>query len=414
MKAYLAFLLLSHLSTQATLAAEVPTFTQKEPENYFGTNGNDVELGPNDIDVQVDGDFVITLGTEITSKISGVLNRDCKKPSSEACQQNLKDILGIGPGNDGLHKRVIGVDDAILAGALTWLAYSAYETLAYIWNDGFSKHFEGQGQWKIPKEQKEEIEKWNNNGGEFTFQPHEGDPIDVKLDSPPKEKPKDAPTLTKDNNGDLTITFPGHGGDLEQTFNKVLCKHDGKRSLTKRISMSCLVANARALLQQFQVGAALDGVYYLDPLTEFPKPKNELLIGAIADEEETLDKETYWFGAKEIEERKKKYATLSSWMAFGYTVGHISVQGDKFSFSKTFLDKQEDDDEEEKETCTEDPTFCSNCGGNAIADNLETLIGSCKGVSAKHPNSTPRQSLTIVLLDDERRTEGLHLLCRPI
>lgn len=399
MKTYLAFVLLFQLSTQAPLVADTPTFTQLEPKNYIGTHGNDINLGPTDIDVQTKDDFIITLGTQKTSQVAAVLGgEDCKKTTSESCQKTLKSALGIGPGNDGLQKRVVGVDDAAIAAVFTWIVYSVGEVVRYMWNDDYSKHFSGQAQFKIPKEQKEEIQKWDTDGDEFTFKPYKGDPITVKLDSPPKEKPDDAPTITKEENGDLTITFVGHGSDLENIISKVLCAREGKRSLDKRAARTCLISIARALLQQFQVGAALDGVYYLDPLKEFPKPKNELLIEAIANEEEFLEKERYWFGAEEVKQRQKKYAALSSWMAFGYTVGHISVQGDKFTYSKSFLDKQEEEEEEEKQTCAKDPTFCSNCGGNAIANNWDTLLGSCKGVSGnkdfklkKDPNAFIRQ-----------------------
>ncbi|KAF2266975.1 hypothetical protein CC78DRAFT_614434 [Lojkania enalia] len=372
MKTYVTVFLLYHLSTQAVLAAEAPTFTQKASKEYFGTNGDEVSIGPDDFDIQTKDDFIITLGTEISAKVSRVLDNDCKKPASETCQKNLKDVLGIGPGKNGLHKRVLGLDDIVFAGVGTWLVYSAYECLAYIWNDGYSKNFEKQVQWKIPKEQKEEVQEWKDVDDKFIFKPHEGDPIDVDLDSPPKEKPEDATTLEKESNGDLTMTFPGHGDDLEETFNKVLCK---------RVEMSCLLSIARALLAQFQAGAGLDGVYYIDPLKEFPKPKNKLLIDALEANDELVENEPFWFGNDDdIKEIRKKYAMLSSWMAFGYTVGSIAVEGDKFTFPKTFLEEQEEE-EDEKKKCTENPTFCSNCGGNAIKDNEETQIGKCKGTT---------------------------------
>lgn len=380
MKRHIALLLLAQLGTRTALAANTPTFTQTESKDYFGTTAKEVKLDANGIDVQSTDDFIITLGTELSSKVAAVLNKDCTKPESEACGKNLKEVLGVGPGNNGLHKRVIGADDVLAALGLTWLVYSSVELLKYLWNDGYSKQYENVVQWKIPKGQKEEVEKWDSDGDIFTYKPHEGDPVDVKLDSPSNDKPEDVPVLKKESNGDIVLTFPGHGKDLETTFNKVLCKKDDKRSLNKRVSMSCLLSNVRSLLAQFQVGAALDGVYYLDPLKEFPTPKNELLVEAITGGENALEEDNYWIGAGELKERRKKYATLSSWMAYGYTAGHIAVEGDKFTFSKSFLDNQ-DDEEEETTKCADDPTFCSNCGGNAKEDDAETLIGSCKGVS---------------------------------
>jgi hypothetical protein len=390
----LAFILLSQLSTRVALAADIPTFTQSDPKDYIGTDGNDIELGPTDIDVQTEGDFVVTLGAEKTSQVAAVLGANCKDPRSEICQNSVKSALGVGPGNDGLHKRVVGV---VIGGIITaWLAYSIATVVSYFGNDDYSEYFQGQAQIKIPKKQKEEIEKWNADGDEFNFKPHKGDPITVTLDSPTTEIPANVATITKEENGDLTLTFPGHGQDLKDALEKVLCKKEDSRSLSKRITMSCLVARSRALLEQFQVGGALDGVYYLDPMKEFPKPKTDLLVETITNGEDYIVEENLWFGAEETQQMKKNYATLSGYTSVGYSIGRIPVEGDKFKIPKWFLDNQMEDKGDEEKTCTEYPTFCSNCGGNAIDDDMDTQIGSCKGVSGnKDSESRPDANGTV-------------------
>jgi hypothetical protein len=341
-------------------------------------------------------DFVVTLGTERTTEVTSVLNKDCKDPKSTACQKNLRSALGIGPDNNGLHRRVIGADDAAIAGVGTWLVYSVSTVLSYIWDDGMSEGRYKVIQIKIPKEQKEEIQNWKDVEDKFTYKPQKGDSWDVKLDSPSKDKPKDAPTLNKEPNGDLTLTFPGRSKELGGAFEGVLCKHDQTRSLTRRVTPSCLAQFGRAILTALQVGGPLDGAYYIDPSKEFPEPKNKLLTDLITSDEEYLEANPLFYGSvDDLKERKKKLALIGSWLAFAHEVGHVIAQGDKFVIKKKFLESQDDeDDDKDDKKCKKMPSFCSNCGGNAIADNMNTQIGKCKGVSGDNENM---QTLTDIL-----------------
>lgn len=360
MRNYLTAILLYHLTASAVLAANVPTFTQKSSKEYIGTTANKVKVGANDIDIEDNGNLLITFGTGYSAKIVAVLKKDCKDPGSDACQRNLKKAMGIGSNTDGLTKRMfdplqrrsIGLDLAV-----AWLVATIPPMVAYIFKDEPYAHLKVV-QINYPKDQKEEVQKWKGVGDTFKYKSSKGKPVlTVKLD-PSTGKPKNPPTLKKGKDGSLSVTFPGLGSILKGIFKKVVCKREEQlsfeqRSLDKRIDTQCLLAYAKALIGAMQVGAPLEGARYINPFTEFPKPTNKLLVETITSDNNYINKEPLWFGGdedKELKEAevKKRIADLSSWMAFGYTIGHLTVDGDKFSFPKSFLKEQEEEEKKKK------------------------------------------------------------------
>ena len=387
MRNYVTAILLYHLAAETALAANVPTFTQKAAEEYIGKTADEANVGANDIDIQDKGDLIITFGTKYSTDAIAVLKKDCKDPTSNKCQENLKKALGIGSNAKGLSKRmfdpITGV--ALLVTGVAFIIATIPPLLSRLWkNDPGNLEVI---QIKFPQDQKEEIAEWEDVGDSFMYKPPEGEPVTIKLDGP-NGKPKNPPSLKKGTDGSLVVAFPGLGSVIQGIFNKVVCKREQSHHLDKRLNVQCLLEYAKALIVAMQVGAPLEDARYINPFKEFPKPKNQLLVESITSDNEFIEKTPLWFGGDEDEELreeevKKRIADLSSWIAFGYTVGHLVMDGDSMSFPKHFLEeqKEKEKDEEVKRKCYKNPSFCSNCGGNTINENLETRIGKCAGVS---------------------------------
>lgn len=129
MKNYAAPLLL-HLSLHTLAAAQgqTPTFNQRAPEEYIGDLTNEGGIGPDDIKLVETEGLEITFGTELSKRVMDVAKAHCENPEDEECKKQMQTTLGIGPQNDGLQKRIVG----LLIGGVV-LAYAVYKLLSYVW-----------------------------------------------------------------------------------------------------------------------------------------------------------------------------------------------------------------------------------------------------------------------------------------
>ncbi|KAF2810827.1 uncharacterized protein BDZ99DRAFT_570138 [Mytilinidion resinicola] len=366
--------LLLHLSLNSLAAADVPTFTQKDPKSYIGTTGATVNPGPGDIVVSEGDGTTITFGTDISAKIHNVLKSSCANPQDDNCKKQLHDTMGIGPTADGLQKRFLA-GLAILGGLA--LAYIIPIVIEYVWLDK-DENLENIIQIDIPQDQVDEVSKWQLDEfvPTFDYKPMTGNGFPVAIDTA-QPKPQNIPGTTKEANGDVTVNVQGLDQAIKDSWTKVICERDGKRSLNKRVTMQCIVQYAQAIMRIAQVGGPAADIMFVSP-KDFPQPKNQLLVEALKEDDDYAN--DLVLGGGLAAGARGSISEFATWMAFGYSVGNIAFTDGKMKFSAQFLDQQ-----------LEIPTgncpdayytpYCDNCGGNAIADDLTTYKGKCKGFS---------------------------------
>ncbi|PGH13995.1 hypothetical protein AJ79_03264 [Helicocarpus griseus UAMH5409] len=367
--------LLLHLSLQTLVAADVPTFTQKVSKEYIGTAGDSTNVEPNDVAVSSQGSLTITFGTELSSKIHDTLKSKCKNPEDKECRKQLQQVMGIGPRANGVQKRVIG---GFLAAGGVAISYLTYVILSYIWNDMDESHFK-KVQITIPQDQVDEVSKWELDNGTFNYKPPNSDAVKVEMDSN-QMLPDNAPSATIAGNGNIILDVPGLEGAIEDSWKSVKCTRQVERSIeqsiAKRVNVQCLVQFAQAILRVAQVGGPAENIQFVSPM-DFPKPKNKLLVEAMKQDKDFA--EDMFFSKSLDTEQRGSIADFASWMAFGYTVGHLELNNDKMVFSSSFLESQEEEDEKKK--CPKKPyiRFCRNCGGNT-SEKKGAYMGICEAI----------------------------------
>jgi hypothetical protein len=234
MKNYVIPLLL-HLSLHTFTAAEVHTFIQGDPNSYIGDASKIPELGPDDIEVKDDGDLFFAFGAEISKRLFEAAEKHCKDPESDQCKTKTQEIMGIGPSNNGVQKRAIGL---LVAGAPI-LAMGAWKAFTYIWDRLNKSTRQAEMHMKIPKKQKEEVAKWDvANEDKFLYKPENKDPVEVSIndDKPTSLKPVE---IKKEGDGNIAIVLPDEIiPAIEEGWNDVRCgQFPMKRSLRKRFTM---------------------------------------------------------------------------------------------------------------------------------------------------------------------------------
>lgn len=228
----------------------------------------------------------------------------------------------------------------------------------------------------MSKEEKEETSNWELATDEFLYKPFEGDPVTVSIDSnqPMVENP---PKIVKEANGDITVYLPGIAPAIKDEWGKIIEPRDAKRSLAKRVTMAQIVARAQRVLRLAQLGGQANQIRYISPL-DFPKPKNELLVGAMEEDKKYADK--LYLGGSQQPETRGNLAVLASWLAFGDQIGHLTFEDDKMVFLSSFLELQE---ELPQGNCPQKNArpYCANCGGNAAGTNTpDAVTGKCVGL----------------------------------
>lgn len=369
----LAASVLLNLGLSTLSAAEPPTFTAREPKTYLGNIDNTGAVGPNDIGVDTTDGLTITFGTDLSKKIVDTTLANCKDKNSPECIKQTFEVMGIGPVNNGLQKRVISLIEAVGGVVLAVLAGKTWTNIYDIIDDPTKYHVV---ELKIPQDQVDEVNKWSPTEATFHYDPTEGDTSDVTIDTN-QPKPEEMPTITKEANGDITVVLPGMMSELDAAWKRVKCTRDGKRSLEKRVTMQCLVQYAQGLMRLAQLGGPGAGIQYISP-KDFPKPKNELLVGAL--EEDNDYAEDLWFGGGLAAGARGDISTFASWVGFGYTVGNLNFdESGKMVFPSDFLENQEDIPDQDCWDKDHMP-FCFNCGGNTELEDRGAKEGKCKGV----------------------------------
>jgi len=116
------FAVLVHLlingPTLAMAQAPAPVFTMKS-NTHFPTPATDATLGlgANDVDIQESNGIDVTFGTEWSKRISEAVKTNCAGAPSSQCQDQVKQVLGLGTTKGGLQARLIPL--LLLAGAAT-------------------------------------------------------------------------------------------------------------------------------------------------------------------------------------------------------------------------------------------------------------------------------------------------------
>lgn len=231
MKNYNAALLL-HLSLHTLTAAQaqVPTFNQRAPEEYIGDVTNDGGTGPDDIKI-VDADGLdVTFGSEFSKRIMDVAKAHCENPEDEECKKQMQEVLGIGPKNNGIQKRIVGF---VVGGVV--VAYLFFKLITYVW------HRLGQSDnmkvihVKISEQEKQETSKWRESDS-FQYKAFEGDLVTVPIDNS-QAMVQNPPSIVKEANGDITVTLPDIVPTIEESWKSIICERNTKRSLYKRATM---------------------------------------------------------------------------------------------------------------------------------------------------------------------------------
>lgn len=234
MKNY-AIPLLLHLSLNSLVAADVPTFTQRDNNAYIGDVSDDRGLEPNDILAEDNGDLRITLGPELSQTVVKVAKENCQDPESDDCKKRMAETLGIGPSANGLQKRVIQLIPVLGVLAFSYITYKILSYKGEVWGntEGFKVV-----DIKIPKEQKEEVSGWDiSDENKFMYKPQEGDAVEVLIDDD-QPKPKHPITFSKNDEGDVTIGLPGLVTNIRDAWDTSGCGRTGlRRSLEKRVTM---------------------------------------------------------------------------------------------------------------------------------------------------------------------------------
>jgi hypothetical protein len=202
------------------------------------------------------------------------------------------------------------------------------------------------------------------------------------------------PKIIKEANGDITVTLPGIVAAIEAEWKRIIEPRNTGRSLTKRATIRQIVLRAQAIMRLAQLGGQGNQIRYISPL-DFPKPKNELLVGAL-EEDRTYAKDMYLGGGLQ-EGARGSIADFATWIGFGYEVGNLRFDGDKMIFPSGFLELQE---EITNGNCPQKDLrpFCKNCGGNSNgADTSNADTGKCVGLGEGEKKGLQGYKLSISL-----------------
>lgn len=410
-KGYGAALVLHFLLNGPTLAqADIPTFTVKS-DTYFAASGELPEVNANDVSIIEGNGFNVTFGSDWSQRIRDTVDAHCANGRSSECQDQVKQVVGLGTTEGGLQARVVPV--LLLAGAV---AVALVAELIMISHDEVMKADPVHIQ--IPQAEHEEMANWDITEGKFNMKPLDADAFEVDMVSfRPSSKPSrfvtqqffadylysphivrltlscsdKIPSAAMQDNGDLVLTVGDLAPVIDERFGHALCPRDvDDRRLVKRIEARCLANKVLALMRIFQEGGAAVNFQYIDPF-DFPRPTDTLLQESYDQTRDTADR--LLMRPDTPEEVRESVHEFANWIAFAESVGSYVFTDGKMTIPAKFIELQrnteEEDDEEEGACPTESKKYpvCNSCGGNAFAAEMKGSIGSCIGASLSCPMS---------------------------
>lgn len=171
------------ISVTSLVAAEIPTFTSRDPKEYIGKKKNVSNVEPDGVHIDTTDGLRLAWGTEKSLEITDVVKIKCGDSSSDECSKAMKDVLGVRPKTDGIQRRFIGM--ALLGVGLACIVYKSFAGAVDILED-LQREITTISLDLTPEEV-EYVDNWELDEQRFYWKDFSGNvskvPIDVEVDT---------------------------------------------------------------------------------------------------------------------------------------------------------------------------------------------------------------------------------------